>query len=356
MEPLPTSRDGGPPADPGPAGPVGTTRPVAPADPVAPLDAADRPWLAPESMPDGPGYPGAAATGPVAAPDEPDRAVTPAPGPVRRPVPLRPMTVSDVLDGSFAILKLQPRKVLIITAVIVLPVELAASFLQRGSFSLFDISSAFSPAALDQASSGGVLVASYLGIALSALSFFFVGGALARLVAAWYGGGDITAGEALKASFGKTGPFLAAFLLLLPVKVASFCFFLLPALFVVPLLSLTAPVIVVEDLGPLAGIQRGVSLAWRRLFPFLGITLLATLLEYIVRAVLNLVPEVLAGLMDSAGIPFYWVVLGAGRALVSLITVPFLAGVAVLLYLDLRVRSEGLDLELEATDAFARAA
>ena len=36
----------------------------------------------------------------------------------------------------------------------------------------------------------------------------------------------------------------------------------------------------------------------------------------------------------------------------QLITMPFVASVTVLIYLDLRVRTEGLDLELRAGEAF----
>ena len=41
-----------------------------------------------------------------------------------------------------------------------------------------------------------------------------------------------------------------------------------------------------------------------------------------------------------------WIVTAVCSAGSSLITVPFVAGTATLLYFDLRVRSEGLDLEL----------
>jgi hypothetical protein len=39
----------------------------------------------------------------------------------------------------------------------------------------------------------------------------------------------------------------------------------------------------------------------------------------------------------------------------SIITVPFVAGTATLMYFDLRVRSEGLDLELGIATHFASA-
>ena len=40
----------------------------------------------------------------------------------------------------------------------------------------------------------------------------------------------------------------------------------------------------------------------------------------------------------------------------QLVTIPVVAGITVLIYLDLRVRTEGLDLELDAIEAFPTAA
>ena len=47
------------------------------------------------------------------------------------PLPLHPMTVSDILDGAFKLLKANFRTIVIVTAVFVVPVDVAASFLGR---------------------------------------------------------------------------------------------------------------------------------------------------------------------------------------------------------------------------------
>ena len=50
-----------------------------------------------------------------------------------------------------------------------------------------------------------------------------------------------------------------------------------------------------------------------------------------------------------------WPLLALGGIINQMIMTPFVAASTVLLYLDLRVRSEGLDLELEIADVFDRA-
>ena len=51
-----------------------------------------------------------------------------------------------------------------------------------------------------------------------------------------------------------------------------------------------------------------------------------------------------------------WVLSAMTSILTQLLTIPVVAGITVSLYLDLRVRTEGLDLELDAIEAFPPAA
>jgi hypothetical protein len=120
-------------------------------------------------------------------------------------------------------------------------------------------------------------------------------------------------------------------------------------IFVIPLFALTAPVMIIENLGPLASIKRGVQLVVRRYWQCLGIIMLATIAAYIADQALTLFPQAIGVALDE---PWNWIVLGASRTLVAMLITPALAGVSILLYIDLRVRTEGLDIELKAADAF----
>jgi hypothetical protein len=275
----------------------------------------------------------------------------------RLPVPLRPLTVSDVLDGSFAIIKARPRTVVLLAAATVVPAQLIGSFLARGQTSVTDLLSVTAdPNAFGTAGSGTApvdLVGPYVGAMLEALSLFFLGGAMGALVAAWYGGRDLRAGAALKASYRRAPAFLAAFFMLLPLKVISYVLEIVPVFATITLFALTAPVMVIERLGPIAGPKRSVLLITRRFFPSLWIIVLSTLVTQIIGPLLALIPEVASFLVPE---DWRWVLQGIGRSAVSLLLAPFAAGVCILLYLDLRVRTEGLDIELAATDAFTERA
>lgn len=278
-------------------------------------------------------------------------------GPPRLPVPLKPMTTSDILDGAWAITKARPRTVIVLTAVIILPPQLLTAFLLRGIPQGLDTAfSLLNPDMLSTrqsaTSSLNQFVAYYVAAAIVALSYYFLGAALGRLVAAWYGGGDLTVKEVLVATARKSGVVIATFLLLLVPIVASTVACYVGAVFVIPLFMLAGPIIGIEDAGPITAAKRSWQLVSRRLFWCIWYWFATFLIEALVNTAIQAAPEII-GLVSE----------GAARFLVPIasvvahcVTAPFVVGVAVLVYLDLRVRTEALDLELEAGDVFARAA
>jgi hypothetical protein len=196
-----------------------------------------------------------------------------------------------------------------------------------------------------------VLVA-YLGIAIGTLAVFFVGCALAKLVSSWYAGGDATAGEALRAAWKAAPAVLAVWALtLIPLALSNAVY--IGWFFLDPIFIAVAPILVIEKVGPIQAIRRSAGLVGRRYWPVVLANLLATVMAGIASQVLTLLPQIISA---ALGPPLDWIVLGVGQSLVSLLVTPAVAGVAILLYLDLRVRTEGLDLEIDATDAFASAA
>jgi hypothetical protein len=277
-------------------------------------------------------------------------------GPPTLPVPLKPMTISDILDGAWAIIKSRPKTVLALTAIIILPVQLIAAYLQRDVVSVLDALNSFNSGSIATSRAANprasTLVASYAAQALVALSYYFLGFAIARLVSAWYAGGDMTVKQVLVATGKKAHFIIATFLLLLIPIAASVLMCYVPALFVVPLFLLTMPVMAVEDANPWTAATRSCKLVARRLWWVMLFWFSAFLLESLVNYSIQAAPEVIA--LISPDLAKFFVPIGAAAARFT--TAPFVVGVPVLIYLDLRVRTEGLDLDLEVADAFAGAA
>ena len=268
------------------------------------------------------------------------------------PVALQAMTFTDILDGAWGIIKARPKTVFAITAMIMLPTEILAAFLSQGGSTFLDLTALDSTFSASSPSGIGVWGA-YVAALIQNLSLFFVGAAIARLVSSWYAGGDMTARQAVGASLRKAPALLGAFAVLIPIKVGAIFTCGLAAPFVIPLLMVTAPAIVIEDLGPIAGPMRSFRLTKRRYWPCIGVWALALVIEVTVNVALSLVPALVSTITPG---PLAPVVAAAGTVFAAFITAPFVVGVCVLLYLDLRVRTEGLDLELDANAVFARAA
>ena len=100
--------------------------------------------------------------------------------------------------------------------------------------------------------------------------------------------------------------------------------------------------------------RRSARLVNRRFWMVLGLALLSVLVELLFETALSVLPTLLTSLLGTDGIA--WVLTGALMIFTQLVTIPVVAGITVLIYLDLRVRTEGLDLELDAIEAFPTAA
>jgi hypothetical protein len=259
------------------------------------------------------------------------------------------MTIADILDGAIAVIKAAPRSVFVIAATFVLPLELVTAWLQRDSLADRGLAGAFSAATSSSGSSDSSFsVSSIVLIIGSGLVLSLITGAIAHLLSSWYADRSPTVVEALKASLARAPALMGAWFLVHLAEGASALALLIPALFVMPLFLVVAPVIVIEGLGPWAGIRRSVGLTRVRYGAVLGAAILIAIVS-------TLLTFALSGLsLAFSFFSFGWIIDVICRGASSLVTEPFVAAAATLVYLDLRVRAEGLDLELGIAEHFHR--
>jgi len=266
------------------------------------------------------------------------------------------MTLSDILDGAFKLLKANWRTVLLITAAFVVPLHIVSAFVQRNLYSgrsFFDAVNNPSLGSSGNGSSDAQLVVGGVVALISLLLAPFVAGAISKVVAASYLGGEETVGSALRATGRRTWALLAAWVLVHLLEVIGTLFCILPGLIFMALFVAVAPAIVIEELGPIRGMRRSWRLTAPRLFPVMGIALVAGILAGVVGNALGTIPSIAA---LAIGLKYGWPLLAAGSILSALITTPFVAIVATLLYFDGRIRQEGLDLQLMADELARRPA
>lgn len=282
-------------------------------------------------------------------------------------LPLRPLTVADLLDGAFRILRSLAGPLVLLVLAIYAPYHLASSFLTARM-----IPELQDPVAVERffetAEPDLELLARLFtvggGFAIVALLLnVIVGGAIVWLVLARDRGQDVTLPAALRAGLARSGATLGAATLtvlgalavtlgggLLTVATTPFLglvvlpFAALAWLVAVAMLFLLLPVAIAEGGGPLRTFGRTVTLLRRRFGRILGLTVLTAIVLIAVAAGVTVLLSQLALL---AG-PFAWLVEAVGSTLLRMLALPVAVLVALLVYVDVRVRFEGLDLQLRA--------
>ncbi len=261
------------------------------------------------------------------------------------PLPLHPMTVSDVLDGIFKLLKANFRTIAVIVATLVVPVQLAVAFSERNLLHGQSLIKALNDPSVARSSSTPLLP--YVGLAANYLLLPYVGAAIAQVASASYLGRQIGPKEALLGVWHKSGTLFAAWVVHVGAELVGVLACGVGIVFVFPLFMMLAPVIVLEGLPFWQAARRSWRLATRRYWPTLGTALLAGLVAYLLGQILGGVPSVAALLI---GLHWGWLLLGVGSSLAALIVTPVAGLTATLLYFDARIRTEGLDLQVIAAD------
>lgn len=387
--------------EPGPDGGNHTSAPVPGQPPAAPQEPG-----APDAAPPDPvGAPGwtPPAPSPWAAPDAPAPAAVPQgwPPPPGAPAPpgpdgpasaaagtdgaaaaaLRPATLGDLLNGGFDYVRANPRTAfglsfLVVALTSVLP-ALGMADMFSGYTELLR-SEVADPAVLGMSGLG--TASFYVGTLLQSVGSVLLLGLLSAVVAAAALGRRMSLREAVAALRGRWGSlftlvgfylafssvalsaltvvFLLAVLLLVIVPLVGLPLFLLLLAGYVALFgwlavktSLAVPVAVLERASPGQALVRSWQLSTSNFWRMAGALVLAFLLSSVIANVLSLpfsLGALLTGITEELPLAtLFTVVLSfLGMLVTGCVSEPFIAGVTTLLYLDVRVRREALDLRL----------
>jgi hypothetical protein len=347
-----------------------------------------------EQYPPPPGWsppPVGAPTQPYAAQPAPYR---PIPQAAHKPgaIPLRPLSIGDMYDAAFKIIRFNPRAT-VGSAVLVAAVAMAIPLLATAALgAALDLSMtndlvassddpANSVSGEDIAGFIGVFGSLALGTVLQSIGLILVGGMIAHVVAAAAVGQRLSLGQAWAATRGKRWRLIGltfllglATTLLLVLYVLTWVVVALAAdgwqlpvayavisvpLFVgflfwfwVRVYYLPVPALMLEPIGVFAAIGRGFHLTRKAFWRTFGIGLATFVIAQVAGSMLSMPISfvsqglLLGGVSGEAGV--YLLVLG--QALASVITAafvaPFTTSVATLQYVDLRMRAEAFDVVL----------
>ncbi|NIH85350.1 hypothetical protein [Amycolatopsis granulosa] len=271
-------------------------------------------------------------------------------------IPLRPLSVSEILDGAIATMRRHPGLVFGSSAVVA--VVAAVLQLLASRYLLPDVSALqnLGPAATDQQVQNAALKALgdtglVTGIALiiTVLTQTFLSGFLTVVIGKAVLGRPVTFAEAMAEARPRFLPLLGATIVYSLAVGFGSVLCLIPGIWLFTLLGLTTPALVLERGRVGESLSRSrqlVSGSWWRCF---GILLLAGLIATVLQYLIDIPFRLLAGGTITGEVPAGWgglLVVALGQVIALTIVQPFAANTTALLYIDQRMRKEGMDLQL----------
>lgn len=293
-------------------------------------------------------------------------------------IPLRPLSLTDIFNGSLAYVRTNPKATLGLATVVVLASQIVTLALQIGPLSALG---EFDPTLQGETPSSGTIAVfatgAFVGIVVTTLASLLLSGMLTVVIGRSVFGGTITIGEAwrrlrgrLPALIGLTvlqalalvvvvgivavvivgagalGGGLAAFAVGMPLVLLT----LLGVLYVSTVLLFAPATIVLEQLGIVDAVKRSFTLVNKDFWRVFGIWVLATIVAAVmawgVGAPFNGAGQIMTMVAEGPTVPAL-ILTAVGGAIGQIVTAPFSAGVVVLLYADRRFRAEAFDLMLQ---------
>ena len=264
------------------------------------------------------------------------------------PVRLRPMRLVDVMDGAFAVLKSQPRAVTLLILPMVLPVSLLQAYLGRESSNASIVEFFSSPGRFGRIIDGQRWSVVVYVLDLVVLSV--AGALMGKMLALWFEGIVPDASVVLRASGRLIPRAFLAFVVVHLIEAVAAVGLAVGTLLVIPLLSVTSPVVGIENIGPIAAVRRSWSLTKRHYKHSCAYALFGASVVFLLGLLFGWLPSTIAASLGDDG--YGWVVVGLASVMFATITTAFIAIGSVIFYLDLRMRSEGMDIEITATELF----
>jgi hypothetical protein len=339
-----------------------------------------RAQMGPEPQPP-PGYPGYWA--PPPGYPGPPAGWPPPPAPKPGVIPLRRLGVGEILDGAISYVRANPKVTLGLSAVVITISQLiqvpAQAVMYRGFMSLAAVPGERPSLTRILPVIGSGLVGSSLAMVVAFVAQSMLTGLLMVVLSRAVLGHRVALGEVWSAARPRLAGVVGIIVLIgvalvLVVAVAAVPVVVLGVVgvpgAVVGLLvagmmlvavcvavylyvswSLAVPAYLLENISVFGALGRSFQLVLRQWWRVFAILLLGQVIVVVLGLVLavpfSIIGELVAGSANPTGAVLPRLVISAvGTIIASTITRPFAAGITGLLYIDQRIRREGLDIEL----------
>jgi hypothetical protein len=262
--------------------------------------------------------------------------------------PLLPKGIGDILSAAFTLYKEKWQQFFVIIAIVAVPLSIIQYFLTdqflTGTLSTHVNQATGQVEVVTSGSSLGRLIGGSILLGLIAVLIVNVmQGAISRAAAGSVVGMPIDTEASYSYGIARLGSILLIGLLTGLAVGVGFIFLVIPGLFLLVKFAVSIPSLVVEDKRGTKAMGRSWELTAGHFWHVAGTVLLAAIITGIVSGILT-------APFSSSG----WFIRAIAASIAQIVTAPFTALVAVLVYLDLRARkesltSDGLRAELAAS-------
>ena len=306
----------------------------------------------------------------------------PPPAPKPGVIPLRPLGVAELLDGAITAFRRYPRAILLPSFIVALAVGIVGYVIQLASIKYLSDLSTLDPGTTDggeiAASAGPAVVLTLVGALVQFVATVLLTGVITVVMSQAVLGRPMTAGDAWQRVRPQMWRLLLLSLLITVVFVAVLVgvgvlvaivglltagigFILLlgfwiPAVVLVTYWAISPAALLLERTGVMRALGRAQQLTKGAFWRTFGTLLLMAIVYGVISVAISIpfsAPEIIAPSVDptTAEIDQTRFVINTaistvGSVIVSTVALPFVAGVISLLYIDRRMRTEGLDITL----------
>ena len=249
--------------------------------------------------------------GPIPPPPPPPPGTPPGPGGIR------PRTPGEIWSEAFRIYRENAANLLLIVAVVVVPLTFVSAVIVQTGVTIL-----------------GLLVGAAIGIIIWAV----LQAAVLRGAAQATIGDPVDIEASYRWGLARFGSVLLVALLVGIVVAVGFLLLVIPGLIFLVFLSVSEPALIVENRRGTEAMSRSWNLVRGHFWHALVVILVAAIITGVIQGILSAIGG------DN------WFVAWIFTAIAQIITAPFTALVTVLLYLDLRARTEALTAERLRTE------
>jgi len=257
------------------------------------------------------------------------------------PPSLKPRSVGEILEAAFDLYRKYWRSLILIVAVVVVPITIVQYAIGNA---LGGSTTTSANGEVTVHATGGTIAAATVGGLISFVMWQILIGAIAWAVASALVGREPDVGDSYRFGYRRFWSILLVGVLVGLAVFVGLILFIIPGIIIAVRLSVSIPALVVERKRGTDALRRSWDLVKGYSWSVFGAFVVVALLNGIVNGVLTAIGN------DN------WFATGILAAIASCITTPYLGLVIGLLYFDLRVRKENLDVatldrELHAASA-----